>query len=122
VTIRLGELAPGTVRNVRFDTHAAPSAGGKLPVRAFAIFHTPAKSGVRTQQVESQLARGAARFSRSQFTITPRFDVLKTELSLADENALHDLIRSWRGARDITIRAVGHSDSQPITGRSHEGF
>ena len=122
VTIRLGELAPGTVRNVRFDTHAAPSAGGTLPVRAFAIFDTPAKSGVRTQQVESQLARGAARFSRSQFTITPRFDVLKTELSLADENALRDLITAWRGARDISIRAVGHSDSQPITGRHKDVF
>ncbi len=85
ITVRLGELAPGTVRTVRFATHAPASAGGTLPVRAFAIFDTPAKSGVRTQQIESQLSRGAARFGRSQFTFTPRFDVLKTELSPADE-------------------------------------
>jgi uncharacterized repeat protein (TIGR01451 family) len=122
VTIRLGELLPGTVRNVRFETHAPASAGGTLPVKAFAIFDTPAKSGVRTQQVESQLARGAPRFGRSQFTFTPRFDVLKTELSLADENALRDLITQWRGARDISIRAVGHSDSQPIRGRHKDVF
>ncbi len=122
VTIRLGELLPGTVRNVRFETHAPASAGGTLPVKAFAIFDTPAKSGVRTQQVESQLARGAPRFGRSQFTFTPRFDVLKTELSLADENALRDLITQWRGARNISIRAVGHSDSQPIRGRHKDVF
>jgi uncharacterized repeat protein (TIGR01451 family) len=122
ITVHLGELAPGSVRTVRFATHAASSAGGTLPVRAFAIFDTPAKSGVRTQQIESQLSRGAARFGRSQFTIKPRFDVLKTELSPTDEEALHDLIRSWHGARDITIRAVGHSDSQPISGRHREVF
>jgi uncharacterized repeat protein (TIGR01451 family) len=122
ITLRLGELAPGTVRTVRFATHAPASAGGTLPVRAFAIFDTPAKSGVRTQQIESQLSRGAARFGRSQFTFSPRFDVLKTELLPVDEEALHDLIRSWRGARDITIRAVGHTDSQPIARRNREVF
>jgi hypothetical protein len=33
------------------------------------------------QAIESQLSRGAARYGRSQFTFTPRFDVLKTELA-----------------------------------------
>jgi uncharacterized repeat protein (TIGR01451 family) len=122
ITVRLGELLAGTTRNVRFATRARSSSVGALPVRAFATFDSPAKSGVRTTPVEAQLSRGAARFARSQFTFTPRFDVLKTELSLADENALHDLIRSWRGARDITIRAVGHSDTQKISGRSREIF
>ncbi|HET9474704.1 MAG TPA: OmpA family protein, partial [Steroidobacteraceae bacterium] len=121
LTTRLGELAPGTVRTVRFATRAS-QAGGALPVRALAVFDSPAKSGLRSQTVESQLSRGAARFGRSQFSFTPRFDVLKTELAPADERALHDLIRSWRGARDITIRAVGHSDSQQISGRSRAVF
>ena len=121
VTARLGELPPGTTRTLRFRTRAAASAGGALTVRALAMFDSPAKSGLRTAPVESQLARGAARYGRSQFTFTPRFDVLKTELSLADEDALRSLINSWRGARDISIRAVGHADSQPIAGRNRTG-
>ena len=86
------------------------------------MFDSPAKSGLRTQPVESQLSRGAARFGRSQLTFTPRFDVLKTELLPADEAALRALIDSWRGARDISIRAVGHADSQPISGRNQRVF
>jgi uncharacterized repeat protein (TIGR01451 family) len=122
VTARLGELAPQSVRKVHFATRATPRAGGELPVRAFTIFDSPSKSNLRSAVIESQLSRGAARYARSQFTFTPRFDVLKTELSIADENALHDLIKSWHGARDISIRAIGHSDSQPISGRSKAFF
>jgi outer membrane protein OmpA-like peptidoglycan-associated protein len=91
-------------------------------VRAVALFDSPAKSGLRTAPVESQLSRGAAKYGRSQFTFTPRFEVLKTELLPSDENALRSLIDSWRGARDITIRAVGHADSQPISGRNRKVF
>ena len=57
-------------------------------MRAVALFDSPAKSGLRTQPIESQLSRGAARYGRSQFTFTPRFDVLKTELLPSDEAAL----------------------------------
>ena len=122
LTAKLGELAAGSVRTLRFQTRAAASAGGELSMRALAVFDSPAKSGMRTAPVESKLTRGAARYQRSQFTFTPRFDVLKTELSLADENALRDLINSWRGARDISIRAAGHTDAQPISGRSRRVF
>ena len=31
-------------------------------------------------------------------------------------------INAWRGAREITIRAVGHADSQPISGRNRAVF
>jgi hypothetical protein len=68
------------------------------------------------------LSRGAAKYGRSNLTFTPRFDVLKTELLPSDEAALRSLVDSWRGARDITIKAVGHSDSQPISGRSRRVF
>ena len=68
------------------------------------------------------MSRGAAKYGRSKFTFTPRFDVLKTELLPSDEAALRSLIDSWRGARDITIRAVGHADSQPISGRNRKVF
>ena len=80
VIARLGELAAGATRNLRFETRATPAAGGALTVRALVMFDSPAKSGLRTQPIESQLNRGAARYGRSQLTITPRFDVLKTEL------------------------------------------
>jgi outer membrane protein OmpA-like peptidoglycan-associated protein len=122
VIARLGELAAGAARDFRFETRATPAAGGALTVRALVMFDSPSKSGLRTQPIESQLNRGAARYGRSQLTITPRFDVLKTELSLDDEFSLRALINSWRGARDITIRAVGHADSQPIAGRNKKVF
>jgi uncharacterized repeat protein (TIGR01451 family) len=122
VVARLGELAPGAVSTIRFETRAAASANGSLTVRALAVFDTASKSGQRTTPVESRLARGAARYSSSKFTFTPRFEVLKTELLLADEQALRSLIDTWRGARDLTIRAVGHADSQPISGRNRRVF
>jgi len=120
VIARLGELPADSVRTLNFETRSTPAAGGALTVRALAMFDSPAKSGMRTAPIEAQLNRGAARYGRSQFTFTPRFDVLKTELAPSDEDALHDLINSWRGAREITIRAIGHADSQPITGRSRK--
>jgi len=119
---RLGELPAGSVRTIRFETRSTPAAGGALPVRAVAMFDSPSKSNQRTQAVESQLNRGAARYGRSQFSFTPRFDVLKTELVPSDEAALRNLINSWRGARDITIRAVGHADSQKISSRHRQVY
>ena len=118
----LGELAPGTVRALRFETHATPAAGGELGLRAVAMFDSPSKSGIRTEPVESKFSRGSAKYARSQFTFTPRFDVLKTELLPADEHALRSLIDSWRGAREISIHAIGHADSQPISGRNRKVF
>jgi uncharacterized repeat protein (TIGR01451 family) len=119
---RLGEVPAGAQRTLSLQTRTIGNAGGAMTIRAAAMFDSPAKSGLRTQPVETQLNRGAARFSRSQFTFTPRFDVLKTELQPADEGALRSLIDSWRGAREITIHAVGHSDSQPISGRNRRVF
>jgi uncharacterized repeat protein (TIGR01451 family) len=119
---RLGELPAGALRTLRFETRATASAQGALPVRALAMFDSPSKSGLRTQPIETQMSRGAARYGRSQLTFTPRFDVLKTELLPADRAALRDLIDSWRGARELSIRAVGHADSLPISGRNRQVF
>jgi uncharacterized repeat protein (TIGR01451 family) len=119
---RLGELPAGTVRKLRFATRTTTSTGGALPVRALVTFDSPAKSGLRTAPVEVQLSRGEARYSQSRFTFTPRFDVMKTELSLADQNALRELIDAWRGARDISIHAIGHADAQRISGNSRRVF
>ena len=62
LTARLGELAPGTVRTVRFATRAS-SAGGALPVRALAVFDSPAKSGLRIAagRIAAVARRGALR-------------------------------------------------------------
>jgi hypothetical protein len=94
VTARLGELPPGSMRTFRFHTRSTPAAGGELKVRALAMFDSPAKSGLRSETIESTLTRGAAIYGRSQFTFTPRFDVLKTELLPSDEHALRALIDS----------------------------
>lgn len=119
---RLGELPAGSVRTVRFQTRTTPTAGGELKMRALAMFDSPSKSGLRTEPIETVLSRGAAKYARSQFTFAPRFDVLKTELLPSDEHALRALIDSWRGARELSIRAVGHADSQPISGRNKKVF
>jgi len=119
---RLGEVPGGAERTLRFQTRATPAAGGVMALRASVLFDSPSKSGLRTQPVESQLSRGAARYGRSQLTFTPRFEVLKTELLPADEAALRSLIDTWRGAREISIRAIGHSDAQPISGRNRRVF
>lgn len=122
VVARLGELPPGSVRTIRFHTRSTPAAGGELKMRALVMFDSPSKSGLRSEAVESTLMRGAAIYGRSQFTFTPRFDVLKTELLPSDQQALRALIDTWRGAREITIRATGHADSQPISGRNKKVF
>ena len=122
VVARLGELAPGSVKVVRFVTRSRAAANGSLSVKAMATFDTPAKSGVQTTPVESRLARGAAKYSSASFTFTPRFEVLKTELLPSDAQALRALIDQWRGARDLKIRAVGHADAQPISGRNRRVF
>ena len=122
VVARLGELPAGSVRTFRFHTRSTAAAHGELKVRALVMFDSPAKSGLRSAPVETTLARGAARYTSSQFTFTPRFDVLKTELLASDVQALRSLVDQWRGARDLTIRAVGHADSQPISGRNRRMF
>jgi uncharacterized repeat protein (TIGR01451 family) len=122
LTARLGELTPGAARALRFRTHASAAAGGDLVMKSVLLFDSPGKSGLRSQPVEVTLSRGAARYARSQLTFSPRFDVLRTALSPSDEHALRELIDQWRGAREIAIRAVGHADSQPITGRHRQVF
>lgn len=122
LSARLGELVAGSERTLRFRTRATAQAGGEMPVKAMLMFDSPAKSGLRTQPVEVLLSRGAARYARSQFTFSPRFDVMRTELSTSDEHALRELIDSWRGAREISIRAVGHADAQPISARNRKVF
>ncbi|HEX6637114.1 MAG TPA: OmpA family protein, partial [Steroidobacteraceae bacterium] len=122
LTVKFGELKPGTDRTLKFRTHATPAAGGELRLKSVLLFDSPAKSGLRSAPVEVTLSRGAARYARSQLTFSPRFDVLRTELSISDQNALRELIDQWRGAREITIRATGHADSQPITGSHRKVF
>ena len=122
VVARLGELPAGATRELRFETRSSSSAQGSLDVRAMALFDSPSKSGVRTQPIDAQFSRGAARYGRSQLTFTPRFDALKTDLLPADRAALRELIDSWRGARELSIRAVGHADAQPISGRNKQVF
>jgi uncharacterized repeat protein (TIGR01451 family) len=121
-TVRLGELPPGAVRKLRFDTRATRVVGHALELRAVAMFDSPAKSGMRSQPVTAKLTRGAAKYGRAQFTFSPRFDVLKTELAPADEAALRNLIDAWRGARDLAIHAVGHADTQLISGANRRVF
>ena len=120
---RLGELRAGHGAHgaLRDACDASARAARCRCARSRCSIRRRSRACARSRS--SRSCRAARRaIGRSQFTFTPRFDVLKTELSPADEDALHYLINSWRGARDITIRAVGHADSQPISGRNRKVF
>ena len=123
-TARLGELA------ARHGAHAPlPHArDGQRRRRTDGARHRccsirrPSRACARAP-VESQLSRGAARYGRSQFTFTPRFDVLKTEL-LRRPTSRRCARSSIPGAVRATSASApsGHADSQQISGRSRSVF
>ncbi len=111
-----GVRADGEHR-VRFVTRAG-TASGELPIRAALMFDTPAASAQRSAVVENRLRRGAPRYAVGRYTFSPRFDVLGIELKSPDRLELDRIVSEWRGSRDVTISAVGHTDKTPISVRN----
>ncbi len=114
--IPLGTLAGQAERRVRLVTRAG-TASGELPVRATLMFDTPVTEAQRSAVVENRLRRGAPRYALGRYTFAPRFDVLETRLRPEDRLVLDRIASEWRGARELAISAVGHTDRRPIAAR-----
>lgn len=121
LTIPLAALGGDAEHRVRFTTRAG-TASGELPVRAMLLFDTPAAVAQRSAVVENRLRRGGPRYAVGRYTFSPQFDVLETTLRPADRLELDRIAAEWRGARDLTISAVGHTDRTPIAARHRERF
>lgn len=121
LTIPLSTLGIEAEHRVRFMTRAGTSTGD-LPVKAALLFDTPAAAAQRSAVVENRLRRGAPRYAVGRYTFSPKFDVLETTLRGADRLELDRIAAEWRGARDLTISAVGHTDKTPISSRNHGRF
>lgn len=117
LSIPLASLRAEGEHRVRFVTRAG-TGSGDLPIRAALMFDTPAASAQRSAIVENRLRRGAPRYAVGRYTFSPRFDVLGIELKGADRQELDRIVSEWRGSRDVTISAVGHTDKTPISVRN----
>jgi len=118
LSFNLGEAPAPWSSELHFELEPGVAARGALALKAVAIFDTPTASNQKTESVENRLERGAAVQQSAHYTFVPRFDVLGTDLTAADRQELDRIARDWRGVNDIRIRAVGHTDSTPISTRS----
>ncbi len=121
LTIPLPALGSDAEHRVRFTTRAG-TASGDLPVRATLLFDTPAAAAQRSAVVENRLRRGAPRYAVGRYTFAPKFDVLETTLRAQDRLELDRIAAEWRGTRDLTLSAIGHTDRTPIAARHRERF
>jgi uncharacterized repeat protein (TIGR01451 family) len=114
----IGEAAAPWSKELRFEIEAGAAARGALPIKAVAMFDTPTGSNQKAGPVENRIERGAAVVQSAHYVFVPRFDVLGTELTAADRAELDRIARDWQGVNDIKVRAVGHTDSTPISARN----
>jgi uncharacterized repeat protein (TIGR01451 family) len=114
----IGEAVAPWNKELRFEVEPHAGARGTLTVKAVAVFDTPTGSNQKTDPVENRIERGAAIQQSAHYVFVPRFDVLGTELTAADRAELDRIARDWRGVNDLRIRAVGHTDSTPISARN----
>lgn len=118
LSFNLGEAPAPWSRQLHFELEPGPAARGALALKAVAIFDTPTASNQQTDSVENRLERGAAVQQSAHYTFEPRFDVFGTDLTAADRRELDRIAGEWRGVNDIRIRAIGHTDSTPISPRN----
>ncbi len=122
LSLRLGALPAGSGREIRFGTRAAEGASGALPVRAVVNFATPSAPTQSTAPIENLIRREAAVRERGNYRFTPRFEVLGTEIQPADRRELDRIVAEWRGAAELRLEVVGHTDRTPIAPRSRVRF
>ncbi len=99
-----------------------PSVVGELATKAIATFDTPIEAKQKTPVAETRMLREPAVLENAGYVLDLKFDVLSDELSGDDREQLDQLIRDWKGVRDVRISAIGHSDSQRIAPRNHHLF
>lgn len=117
----VGPVAANSAVTLTLRTELGPGPVGELTVKAFATFATPAQLQVNTAPVSNIVQRGAARSEAASYRFSPHFDVLEAKLKDSDRAKLDAIAAQWRGVRDLTITAIGHTDNRPIAraNRSH---
>jgi len=95
---------------------------GEQTTRALATFDSPIADQQQTPVAETKMIRDAAVSKNEGYVLDLKFDVLSATLSSEDELQLDLLIEAWTGVSDISIGAVGHSDSTPIRPRNQQQF
>ncbi|MBT8136854.1 MAG: DUF11 domain-containing protein, partial [Gammaproteobacteria bacterium] len=59
---------------------------------------------------------------RRSYTVTPRFDSRKTVLKANDRAELDRIISEWRGAGELRLHVVGHTDNVRIAPQNRKEF
>ena len=114
----VGAVPANSTVHLTLRSVMTPGPLGPLSIKAFGTFATPAQLQVNTATVSNLAQRGAARSESSDYRFSPHFDVLQAALKAADRSRLDAIAAQWRGVRDITITAVGHTDDTPIAAAS----
>lgn len=122
LSVPLGSLAGGRALQVRAVSRAGVQTNQELPVTAVLGFDTAGAIRQQTAPVRNVLQRGTARFESSRYSFSPQFAVLETELRERERDELERLVKEWRGARNLRIAVVGHTDSTRIAARNRGRF
>ena len=109
-------------QEIRFRADVAEGLSGELISKALINFNTPTEKNMKTPVAENSLNISPATMNRFDYVFTPHFAVLSDELTAQDMAELDVLVEEWTGVPDIRVKAVGHSDSTPISARSQQVF
>jgi uncharacterized repeat protein (TIGR01451 family) len=114
VSMALDSQFGNWTNKISFMATIRDQVGGELVTKALAKFDTPMEAKQKTPIVETKMIREAAIVENEGYVLDLKFAVLSDELSPQDRMQLDNLVRDWRGVRDIQLSATGHTDSQRI--------
>ncbi len=122
ITIELPDQTKDWSSTLKFTATIDAAVDGELVSKATAKFDSPIEAAQRTPVVETKMSREPAVVKNEGYVLNLNFPVLSAELSDKDQLALGILIENWQGVRDISIQAIGHSDSDKISAANQHRF
>ena len=122
LTFRLPDQSGNWATQLTLVASIDPGVEGELTSKALVRFDTPIAKGQKTPLAETRMVREPAEIENAGYVLDLKFAVLSAELSPADQRELDRLIADWHGVENVTIAAVGHSDSQRISARNRHIF
>ena len=117
----LGTMPAGATTLLTFATRVIDDTPG-FSVQAVAAFDTVTRTGRQTQIVSNTVTRGEVEYESAAYRFSPHFAVMGAALDDNDRRQLDKLAAQWRGAKDLRILAVGHTDKNPVSVRSRIQF
>ncbi|MCS6948240.1 MAG: OmpA family protein, partial [Steroidobacteraceae bacterium] len=124
-TLNLGDVPPNTTRVERWRSGRVDGDAADVELRAVLLHGDPGQAAKRLDPLVNRwsiaaLPRDTVR--ALQFVFTPRFAVLDTRLTAADERELEAMVAKARGATIRRVRITGHADRTPIGPRGRRRF